>query len=157
MKMSPLFLSVQVVKILEKHEPGRSGIGTLSFLSGHVSSSGSSSGASRLGAIPADEASAVQNYVEHMLFLLMEEEAGQGKRMANMPCPCVALFLASCLFCTVARRSDGPYPRVCGPGGCDGEAVSVEPEEAVHRGHEAGTAQDVPDASLSGTTASTAP
>uniref|UniRef100_A0A3B5ALL2 Protein FAM160A1-like n=1 Tax=Stegastes partitus TaxID=144197 RepID=A0A3B5ALL2_9TELE len=48
----------QVVKILEKHEPGR--------------------GTSRLGPIPADEASAVQNYVEHMLFLLMEEEAGQG-------------------------------------------------------------------------------
>uniref|UniRef100_H3D100 Family with sequence similarity 160 member A1b n=1 Tax=Tetraodon nigroviridis TaxID=99883 RepID=H3D100_TETNG len=43
----------QVVRILEKHEPSRS-------------------------PIPADEASAVQNYVEHMLFLLMEEEAGQG-------------------------------------------------------------------------------
>uniref|UniRef100_A0A3B5LPM2 FHF complex subunit HOOK-interacting protein C-terminal domain-containing protein n=1 Tax=Xiphophorus couchianus TaxID=32473 RepID=A0A3B5LPM2_9TELE len=46
---------MQVAKILEKHEP------TL-----------------QLGPIPADEASAVQNYVEHMLFLLMEEEAGQG-------------------------------------------------------------------------------
>uniref|UniRef100_I3JSD4 Protein FAM160A1 n=1 Tax=Oreochromis niloticus TaxID=8128 RepID=I3JSD4_ORENI len=46
----------QVVKILEKHEPSRSTL--------------------RLGPIPADEASAVQNYVEHMLFLLMEEEAG---------------------------------------------------------------------------------
>ncbi|XP_051258067.1 FHF complex subunit HOOK interacting protein 1A-like isoform X2 [Dicentrarchus labrax] len=67
----------QVVKILEKHEPGRSGTGALSFLSGH----GSSSGALRLGPIPADEASAVQNYVEHMLFLLMEEEAGQGGAM----------------------------------------------------------------------------
>ncbi|XP_023148483.2 FHF complex subunit HOOK interacting protein 1A-like [Amphiprion ocellaris] len=66
----------QVVKILEKHEPGRSSTGALSFLSGH-----SSSGGSRLGPIPADEASAVQNYVEHMLFLLMEEEAGQGGAM----------------------------------------------------------------------------
>ncbi|XP_035531720.1 protein FAM160A1-like [Morone saxatilis] len=69
----------QVVKILEKHEPGRGGTGALSFLSGHGSSS--SSGALRLGPIPADEASAVQNYVEHMLFLLMEEEAGQGGAM----------------------------------------------------------------------------
>ncbi|KAJ4948174.1 hypothetical protein JOQ06_019711, partial [Pogonophryne albipinna] len=65
----------QVVKILEKHEPGRSG--ALSFLSSH---SGGSS-AMRLGPIPPDEASAVQNYVEHMLFLLMEEEAGQGGAM----------------------------------------------------------------------------
>lgn len=63
----------QVVKILETHEPGRSGISALSFLHGHVSGGGL-----RLGPIPADEASAVQNYVEHMLFLLMEEEAGQG-------------------------------------------------------------------------------
>ncbi|XP_069375131.1 FHF complex subunit HOOK-interacting protein 1A-like isoform X2 [Paralichthys olivaceus] len=70
----------QVVKILEKHEPGRSGAGALSFLSGHVSST-SGSGALRLGPIPADEASAVQNYVEHMLFLLMEEDAGQGGAM----------------------------------------------------------------------------
>ncbi|KAM9335760.1 FHF complex subunit HOOK-interacting protein 1A-like [Symphorus nematophorus] len=68
----------QVVKILEKHEPGRSSTSALSFLSGHASSS---SGALRLGPIPADEASAVQNYVEHMLFLLMEEEAGQGGAM----------------------------------------------------------------------------
>ncbi|KAE8279429.1 Protein FAM160A1 [Larimichthys crocea] len=67
----------QVVKILEKHEPGRSSTGALSFLSGHTSSSGGL----RLGPIPADEASAVQNYVEHMLFLLMEEEAGQGGAM----------------------------------------------------------------------------
>ncbi|XP_040886737.1 protein FAM160A1-like [Toxotes jaculatrix] len=68
----------QVVKILEKHEPGR---GALSFLSGYASSSSGGSGALRLGPIPADEASAVQNYVEHMLFLLMEEEAGQGGAM----------------------------------------------------------------------------
>ncbi|KAG7486328.1 hypothetical protein JOB18_029492 [Solea senegalensis] len=66
----------QVVKILEKHEPGRSSTGALSFLSGH-----GGSGALRLGPIPADEASAVQNYVEHMLFLLMEEEAGKGGAM----------------------------------------------------------------------------
>ncbi|KAM7366562.1 hypothetical protein PAMP_015995 [Pampus punctatissimus] len=69
----------QVVKILEKHEPSRSG--ALSFLSGHASSGGGGSGTPRLGPIPADEASAVQNYVEHMLFLLMEEEAGQGGAM----------------------------------------------------------------------------
>ncbi|XP_017296514.1 protein FAM160A1 isoform X2 [Kryptolebias marmoratus] len=68
---------VQVAKILEKHEPSRSSSRALSFLSGHHSSSA----ASRLGPIPADEASAVQNYVEHMLFLLMEEEAGQGGSM----------------------------------------------------------------------------
>ncbi|XP_053199597.1 FHF complex subunit HOOK interacting protein 1A-like [Scomber japonicus] len=72
----------QVVKILEKHEPGRSG--ALSFLSGHTSSSSGGSGTSRLGPIPADEASAVQNYVEHMLFLLMEEEAGQGGAMGTI-------------------------------------------------------------------------
>ncbi|KAM7376969.1 hypothetical protein PAMA_013652 [Pampus argenteus] len=72
----------QVVKILEKHEPSRSG--ALSFLSGHAGGGGGGgggSGATRLGPIPADEASAVQNYVEHMLFLLMEEEAGQGGAM----------------------------------------------------------------------------
>ncbi|KAM4536652.1 FHF complex subunit HOOK-interacting protein 1A-like isoform 1-T3 [Odontesthes bonariensis] len=69
----------QVVKILEKHEPSRSSTGALSFLSGHHGNS--SSGPLRLGPIPADEASAVQNYVEHMLFLLMEEEAGQGGAM----------------------------------------------------------------------------
>ncbi|XP_072315193.1 FHF complex subunit HOOK-interacting protein 1A-like [Eucyclogobius newberryi] len=67
----------QVVKILEKHEQSRHSSGTLGFLSGHVTSGGSA----RVGAIPADEASAVQNYVEHMLFLLMEEEAGQGGAM----------------------------------------------------------------------------
>ncbi|XP_054656330.1 FHF complex subunit HOOK interacting protein 1A-like isoform X2 [Dunckerocampus dactyliophorus] len=66
----------QVVKILEKHEPGRGSASALSFLSGHVGS-----GSLRLGSIPPDEASAVQNYVEHMLFLLMEEEAGQGGAM----------------------------------------------------------------------------
>lgn len=157
LKMPPMSLSLQVVKILEKHEPGRSGIGALSFLSGHASSVSSSSGASRLGPIPADEASAVQNYVEHMLFLLMEEEAGQGKRTKKTTCHCAALILVSCLFRTVARGSDGSYPGVCGSGGCDGEAVPVEPEETVHRGHEAGAAQDVPDASVSSQTASTAP
>lgn len=82
-------LSLQVVKILEKHEPSRSGISALNFLSGHASSVSSSSAPSRLGLIPADEASAVQNYVEHMLFLLMEEEAGQGRRIKNMMCDCV--------------------------------------------------------------------
>ncbi|XP_053715753.1 FHF complex subunit HOOK interacting protein 1A-like [Synchiropus splendidus] len=71
----------QVVKILEKHEPGRGGISALSFLTGHSGSSSGGSAAARLGPIPADEASAVQNYVEHMLFLLMEEEAGQGGAM----------------------------------------------------------------------------
>uniref|UniRef100_A0A8C8A550 FHF complex subunit HOOK interacting protein 1Aa n=1 Tax=Oryzias sinensis TaxID=183150 RepID=A0A8C8A550_9TELE len=54
----------QVVKILEKHDPLRS-----------------SSTLSRFGAIPGDEASAVQNYVEHMLFLLMEEECGEAGAM----------------------------------------------------------------------------
>uniref|UniRef100_A0A8D2ZQL4 FHF complex subunit HOOK interacting protein 1A n=1 Tax=Scophthalmus maximus TaxID=52904 RepID=A0A8D2ZQL4_SCOMX len=48
----------QVVKILEKHDPLRSS-SALSSLS----------------------ANAVQNYVEHMLFLLMEEESGQAGAM----------------------------------------------------------------------------
>ncbi|XP_060912971.1 FHF complex subunit HOOK-interacting protein 1A [Labrus mixtus] len=64
----------QVVKILEKHDPLRSS-SSLSSLS-----AGSSSGA-RFGTIPGDEASAVQNYVEHMLFLLIEEESGQAGAM----------------------------------------------------------------------------
>ncbi|CAL1590208.1 unnamed protein product [Knipowitschia caucasica] len=67
----------QVVKILEKHEQSRSSSGALGFLSGHMTGGGMA----RVGAIPADEASAVQNYVEHMLFLLMEEEVGQGGAM----------------------------------------------------------------------------
>ncbi|XP_014913601.1 protein FAM160A1-like [Poecilia latipinna] len=72
---------MQVVKILEKHEPSRSSSRALSFLSGHHGNSSSGSRTFHLGPIPADEASAVQNYVEHMLFLLMEEEAGQGGAM----------------------------------------------------------------------------
>uniref|UniRef100_A0A3P8XMG6 FHF complex subunit HOOK-interacting protein C-terminal domain-containing protein n=1 Tax=Esox lucius TaxID=8010 RepID=A0A3P8XMG6_ESOLU len=62
----------QVVKILEKHDPIRSG--SQWFGSG----GGSAGGGLRLGPIPCDEASAVQNYVEHMLFLLMEEESQGG-------------------------------------------------------------------------------
>ncbi|KAL1249228.1 hypothetical protein QQF64_020233, partial [Cirrhinus molitorella] len=57
----------QVLRILEKHDPGRGGAVTLRF-----------------GPIPGDEASAVQNYVEHMLFLLMEEESGQGGAMGTI-------------------------------------------------------------------------
>ncbi|XP_023683417.2 FHF complex subunit HOOK-interacting protein 1A-like [Paramormyrops kingsleyae] len=53
----------QVEKILEKHDPLRVARGR------------------RLGPIPGDEASAVQNYVEHMLFLLMEECGGPGGTM----------------------------------------------------------------------------
>uniref|UniRef100_A0A3B3Z9D3 FHF complex subunit HOOK-interacting protein C-terminal domain-containing protein n=1 Tax=Periophthalmus magnuspinnatus TaxID=409849 RepID=A0A3B3Z9D3_9GOBI len=62
----------QVVKILEKHDPLR-----------HTSvlTLGSSGRASRCGTIPGDEASAVQNYVEHILFLLMEEDCGQAGAM----------------------------------------------------------------------------
>ncbi|XP_072553516.1 FHF complex subunit HOOK-interacting protein 1A [Salminus brasiliensis] len=58
----------QVLRILEKHDPTRSngGVGLPPC---------------RLGPIPGDEASAVQNYVEHMLFLLMEEECGVGGAM----------------------------------------------------------------------------
>ncbi|XP_055795114.1 FHF complex subunit HOOK interacting protein 1A-like [Salvelinus fontinalis] len=55
----------QVVKILEKHDPVHNSGGVCL----------------RLGPIPGDEASAVQNYVEHMLLLLMEEEPGQGGAM----------------------------------------------------------------------------
>ncbi|XP_061048523.1 FHF complex subunit HOOK-interacting protein 1A [Eubalaena glacialis] len=46
----------QVVKILEKHDPLKNT-------------------QAKYGVIPPDEASAVQNYVEHMLFLLIEEQA----------------------------------------------------------------------------------
>ncbi|XP_002666617.3 FHF complex subunit HOOK-interacting protein 1A [Danio rerio] len=64
----------QVLRILEKHDPVRTaGIG--------LSRSGSGL---RFGPIPGDEASAVQNYVEHMLFLLMEEECGQSGAMGTI-------------------------------------------------------------------------
>lgn len=56
----------QVLRILDKHDPGR-GVPP--------------SGGQRFGPIPGDEASAVQNYVEHMLFMLMEEERGHGGAM----------------------------------------------------------------------------
>lgn len=151
-------LYVKVVKILEKHEPSRSTSRALSFLSGHHGNSSSGSRTLHLGRIPADEASAVQNYVEHMLFLLMEEEAGQGRRKCNIlqsRCCALGLLIGNDVLGT--RRSHGSHPGVCGSGGRDGEAVSVEPEEAVHRGHEAGAAQDVPDAVISGQTASAAP
>ncbi|XP_066489076.1 FHF complex subunit HOOK-interacting protein 1A [Tiliqua scincoides] len=46
----------QVVKILEKHDPLK-----------NIQA--------KYGAIPPDEASTVQNYVEHMLFLLIEEQS----------------------------------------------------------------------------------
>lgn len=96
------------MKILEKHEPSRSGISALSFLSGHASSVSSSSTPLRLGLIPADEASAVQNYVEHMLFLLMEEEAGQGRRITNMMCNCVVSELyRSCSYTCSALLPGG--------------------------------------------------
>lgn len=60
----------QVVKILEKHDPLRSSGGHA--FRGH---------SLRHRTIPLDEASAVQNYVEHMLLLLMEEESGVGGAM----------------------------------------------------------------------------
>ncbi|XP_059577961.1 FHF complex subunit HOOK-interacting protein 1A isoform X1 [Alligator mississippiensis] len=53
----------QVVKILEKHDPLKNT-------------------QAKYGAIPPDEASTVQNYVEHMLFLLIEE---QGKDASMGP------------------------------------------------------------------------
>uniref|UniRef100_A0A671YTZ1 FHF complex subunit HOOK interacting protein 1A n=1 Tax=Sparus aurata TaxID=8175 RepID=A0A671YTZ1_SPAAU len=42
---------------------------------------GRAHGSPRFGPIPGDEANAVQNYVEHMLFLLMEEDSGQAGAM----------------------------------------------------------------------------
>ncbi|KAL4640413.1 protein FAM160A1 [Arapaima gigas] len=63
----------QVVKVLEKHDPLRNSGGALGV--------GSGGGGLRFGPIPGDEASAVQNYVEHMLFLLMEEGCGQAGAM----------------------------------------------------------------------------
>nr|XP_057931945.1 FHF complex subunit HOOK-interacting protein 1A [Doryrhamphus excisus]XP_057931955.1 FHF complex subunit HOOK-interacting protein 1A [Doryrhamphus excisus]XP_057931966.1 FHF complex subunit HOOK-interacting protein 1A [Doryrhamphus excisus] len=66
----------QVVKILEKHDPLRSSTPTLPTLGIlHLG------GGPRLGPVPGDEASEVQNYVEHMLFLLMEEERGKSGAM----------------------------------------------------------------------------
>ncbi|OWK14166.1 hypothetical protein Celaphus_00000555 [Cervus elaphus hippelaphus] len=47
---------MMVVKILEKHDPLKNT-------------------QAKYGPVPPDEASAVQNYVEHMLFLLIEEQA----------------------------------------------------------------------------------
>lgn len=64
------------MKILEKHDPLRSS-SSLSV----INLTAGSSGSSRFGPIPGDEANAVQNYVEHMLFLLMEEESGQAGAM----------------------------------------------------------------------------
>ncbi|KAM8765115.1 FHF complex subunit HOOK-interacting protein 1A isoform 1-T1 [Rhynchonycteris naso] len=49
----------QVVKILEKNDPLKNT-------------------QAKYGSIPPDEASAVQNYVEHMLFLLIEEQANDA-------------------------------------------------------------------------------
>uniref|UniRef100_A0A673HMJ3 Protein FAM160A1-like n=1 Tax=Sinocyclocheilus rhinocerous TaxID=307959 RepID=A0A673HMJ3_9TELE len=69
----------QVVKILEKHDPLRSNVGGPG--GGHGLGGGGGLGSFRFGPIPGDEASAVQNYVEHMLFLLMEEECGQNGAM----------------------------------------------------------------------------
>lgn len=72
--------ALQVVKILEKHDPLRSSSTStpLSVLNINASSAGA---AARFSAIPGDEANAVQNYVEHMLFLLIEEESGQAGAM----------------------------------------------------------------------------
>ncbi|KAA0722340.1 Protein FAM160A1 [Triplophysa tibetana] len=69
----------QVVKILEKHDPVRSNVGILG--GGHGLGGGGGLGGLRFGQIPGDEASAVQNYVEQMLFLLMKEECGQSGAM----------------------------------------------------------------------------
>lgn len=67
------------MKILEKHDPLRSN-STLPSLS-VINLSASSSAGPRFYPIPGDEANAVQNYVDHMLFLLMEEESGQAGAM----------------------------------------------------------------------------
>ncbi|XP_068177844.1 FHF complex subunit HOOK-interacting protein 1A [Antennarius striatus] len=68
----------QVVKILEKHDPLRSSaLPPLSIINFNTGSSG----VPRFLPIPGDEANAVQNYVEHMLFLLMEEKSGQAGAM----------------------------------------------------------------------------
>ncbi|XP_056442347.1 FHF complex subunit HOOK-interacting protein 1A [Gadus chalcogrammus] len=72
----------QVVKILEKHDPLRSGGGLPLLASISLSVGGGGGGGIRFGPVPSvDEASAVQNYVEHMLFLLMEEDSGREGAM----------------------------------------------------------------------------
>ncbi|XP_061685455.1 FHF complex subunit HOOK-interacting protein 1A [Syngnathoides biaculeatus] len=67
----------QVVKILEKHDPLRGGTSAAAPSPGTLGLSGGP----RFGPVPGDEASAVQNYVEHMLFLLMEEDCGKAGAM----------------------------------------------------------------------------
>ncbi|XP_051939582.1 FHF complex subunit HOOK interacting protein 1A [Hippocampus zosterae] len=67
----------QVVKILEKHDPLRSGTSASAPSLGVLGPGGGP----RFGPVPGDEASAVQNYVEHMLFLLMEEDCGKAGAM----------------------------------------------------------------------------
>ncbi|XP_061626953.1 FHF complex subunit HOOK-interacting protein 1A isoform X1 [Phyllopteryx taeniolatus] len=67
----------QVVKILEKHDPLRGGTSAVAPSLGVLGLGGGP----RFGPIPGDEANAVQNYVEHMLFLLMEEDCGKGGAM----------------------------------------------------------------------------
>ncbi|XP_029005778.1 FHF complex subunit HOOK interacting protein 1A [Betta splendens] len=69
----------QVVKILEKHDPLRAGSAPPPLSMLHLS--GGHGAGPRFGPVPGDEASAVQNYVEHMLFLLMEERCGQAGAM----------------------------------------------------------------------------
>lgn len=69
---------IKVVKILEKHDPLRSSGASLSLA---VGVSAFRTHGPRHGTIPLDEASTVQNYVEHMLLLLMEEESGVGGAM----------------------------------------------------------------------------
>ncbi|KAG7257141.1 hypothetical protein CRUP_008686 [Coryphaenoides rupestris] len=72
----------QVLRILDKHEPSRCGAQSFfSGLSGATPGAGGGGGVLRLPPIPSDEASAVHNYVEHMLYLLMEEEPGRGGAM----------------------------------------------------------------------------
>lgn len=74
-------LLTQVVKILEKHDPLHRGSSAPHPLGAIGLNTGSGGGSARFGPIPGDEANAVQNYVEHMLFLLMEEESGQAGAM----------------------------------------------------------------------------
>ncbi len=76
---SDLLTFSQVVKILEKHDPLRSNGGGLG--GGHGLGGGGGLSSFRFGPVPGDEASAVQNYVEHMLLLLMEEGCGQNGAM----------------------------------------------------------------------------
>lgn len=70
-----------MVKILEKHDPLRGGTAAAAAPPPLSAANPSIGAGPRFHPVPGDEASAVQNYVEHMLLLLMEEEGDPSGAM----------------------------------------------------------------------------